>query len=140
MDEQESGQLTQHHPIQGTNMQPPVAEQQTSRATTAGRVGAEQPGGTRRHMGVATSDPTYLPPTQAAAAQPSQPLRTVNAPAHPRSGKQQLTHSSRYLETPKSGRSIFTSQRERQKKRNRAIAAAIIMVVALAVATWFFLH
>lgn len=92
----------------------------------------------RKHMGVATSDPEYLadaplskPTTQDIPANP-----TINRTGErgPR-GKQTLTHSARYLQTPKPGRSIFMSKQMRRKQQTKRafIALAVLLVIVLIV-------
>lgn len=82
-----------------------------------------QPG--RKHMGVATADPQYLP---------------QNGPAHPRRSnpadpnyRQQL-HYERYLQTPGSKKSIFVARQERA--RRHTLIAVIIVVVLFALVMW----
>ena len=92
-------------------------------------------GGTRKHMGVATSDPTYLPPVD-----------NPNAPATDRKARvpvRKVSYGSggsaqNYISTPKKGRAIFTSRQDRQRRRIK-IALGIMIVAAIALALfWFF--
>lgn len=87
---------------------------------------APRPG--RRHMGVATADPQYLPPT---------------GPAHPRrqpqpgeEGERPQLHYERYLQTPSGHKSIFISRQERERRRVH-ILVALLIVVLVALAVWF---
>lgn len=86
----------------------------------------ESRGGRRRHMGTAVSDPEYL-------VQPTGTTGSVGA-----DGKRAITHSGRYLQTPKPGKSIFTSQKERARQRTRRIVAALIVLVVVVVAIVLF--
>ncbi len=93
--------------------------QQTGQHTTT-------PG--RKHMGVATADPQYLP---------------QSGPAHPRrsnpgdTGQRQRLHYERYLQTPGSKKSIFVARQERA--RRHAIVVAIIALVLVALVLWLIL-
>ena len=112
----------------------------------------------RKHMGVASSDPTYLPPVGgqtakgARSAWDAEPSRTQasgssagspHAAAHgraPRTNNNPL-HYDRYISVPKKGRSIFTARQTRQ--RHRLLAALIILIlaaIALALTWYFFLR
>ena len=51
--------------------------------------------------------------------------------------KQTLTHSARYLETPKQGKSIFTSSNRRRRQHRLQIALLIIAIVAIALVIHF---
>lgn len=93
-------------------------------------------GSGRLHMGTATSDPEYLPsvPNGNDAMGPAHPLSPSN-------GRRQITHSARYLQTPKPGKSIFTSQAERARKRNHhLILALVVLVIVVAVVAFFILN
>ena len=86
----------------------------------------------RRNMGVASNDPDYLPRT---------PDPSRGATDAPTKVKQPKTSASafnydRYLQTPKSGKSIFTSRQRRRKKRihQAAIVAAVAAVIAIVIA------
>ena len=105
---------------------------------------ADQATGTQhRHMGVATSEPEYLPRTGPQVRQ-----RTGQEPvaqggnkhaAGRQGGRKGDSLDYRYLETPRSGKSIFISREERRRKRNQkiaavvAVAAVIVIVVCLVV-------
>lgn len=89
----------------------------------------------RKHMGVASGDPVYLKdaPLSKNSAINDEP---TNAPATrqqrgPRP-KQTLTHSARYLETPKQGKSIFVSSSKR--RRQHRLQLLLLLVAAIAVA------
>ena len=96
-----------------------------------------------KHMGVASSEPEYLPRTgpqvreRQGQAQDQGATQDGSAKHFNNSGKQSGTPDySRYLETPKSGRSIFISPKERRRKRNQKIAAvvavaAVVVIVVL---------
>ena len=87
----------------------------------------------RRHMGTATSDPQYLPPTDSARGTRRQAPRDPSAPdAAPR----QELHFERYLESPKPGKSIFTARQQRSR-RTRLMVALILLAVVLAALVWF---
>lgn len=94
----------------------------------------------RRHMGVASSDPVYLKdapyPKTAHATRSKTQTPTQQHRRGPRP-KQTLTHSARYLETPKQGKSIFTSSNRRRKQHRLQIALLIIASVAIALVVYF---
>ena len=95
-------------------------------------------GGNRRHMGVATSDPQYLPVTEPEGRGGRPHTRPAIEPVHaPEATRHQGVDYSRYLSTPKRGKSIFISRYDRERIRTRRflMLAAIVLVVALAV--WF---
>ncbi len=93
----------------------------------------------RVHMGTATSNPSYLQETEFqrqidAQRRPAHPIAEKADASKPRA----LTNSSRYLQTPKPGRSIFVSERTRQQRRRKVqILAGVICIVAI-VLVWFF--
>lgn len=89
----------------------------------------------RKHMGVASGDPVYLKdaPLSKNSAINNEP---ENKPAAreqrgPRP-KQTLTHSARYLETPKQGKAIFISSSRRRKQHRLQLALLIIAAIAIA--------
>lgn len=90
----------------------------------------EQAPSRRRHMGTATSDPDYLsseagenvPGLSGTGSLP--PLRDL--------------HYERYLETPKPGKSIFTSRRERKQRRAHLIILIIALLALVLAIVWFF--
>lgn len=91
-------------------------------------------------MGVASGDPVYLKdaPLSKNSAINAEP---TNAPAAreyrgPRP-KQTLTHSARYLETPKQGKSIFVSSSKRRKQHRLTILLLIIAIIAVALVIRF---
>lgn len=94
----------------------------------------------RKHMGVASGDPVYLKdaPLSKNSSFNDEP---TNAPAAPQQRgprpKQTLTHSARYLETPKQGKSIFVSSSQRRKKHRLTILLLIIAVIAVALVIRF---
>ena len=94
----------------------------------------------RRHMGVASSDPVYLkdaPPIQKQHMQQEQTQTPVKQQQRGPRPKQTLTHSARYLETPKQGKSIFISSNRRRKQHRHQIALLIIAIVAIALVIHF---
>lgn len=94
----------------------------------------------RRHMGVASSDPVYLkdaPLSKNSACSQEQTQTPVKQQQRGPRPKQTLTHSARYLETPKQGKSIFISSSRRRKQHRLQIALLIIAIVALAMAIHF---
>lgn len=94
----------------------------------------------RKHMGVASGDPVYLKdaPLSKNSAINNEP---TNAPAtHQQRGprpKQTLTHSARYLETPKQGKSIFVSSSKRRKQHRLQLLLLILAVIAVALVIRF---
>ena len=89
----------------------------------------------RKHMGVASGDPVYLKdaPLSKNSAINEDPTKTPTTRQQrgPRP-KQTLTHSARYLETPKQGKSIFVSSSKRRKQHRLTILLLIIAVIAVA--------
>lgn len=99
-------------------------------------------GGHRLHMGTACSDPSYLPLTPQEQARERAYAREQAAreqrPARTADGHRSLRHSERYLQTPKPGHAIFTSQRDRRARRAKlAIVAVAVAAIAIAL-VWFF--
>lgn len=95
----------------------------------------------RRHMGVATADPQYLPPTGQRGGRvrgPRPANGAAGAPAGAGDRRQQL-HFERYLETPKPGRSIFTSQQHRSRQRTKRMLAVLIVLAIILALVWFFI-
>ena len=94
----------------------------------------------RKHMGVASGDPVYLEdaPLSKNSADNDEPM--IGSAAHQQRGprpKQTLTHSARYLETPKQGKSIFVSSSKRRKQHRLTILLLIIAVIAIALVIRF---
>lgn len=89
----------------------------------------------RRHMGVATNDPDYLPPVHV-----SQQRHVPVQPAHPRSQNPNARHlhAERYIEMPTSRKSIFI-RRERAQRRVHLILAIVAIIVVIAFLLWFVL-
>ena len=100
----------------------------------------------RKHMGVATSDPDYLPRTDihgyAPAMDPATRARLREqrgtSPAHQPAQGAPL-HYERYLTTPKKGHAIFTSRQERARKRAQLLLAILIVAAIVLALVWFFL-
>ena len=94
----------------------------------------------RKHMGVASGDPVYLKdaPLSKNSAINDDPTKTPKTRQQrgPRP-KQTLTHSARYLETPKQGKSIFVSSSKRRKQHRLTILLLIIVVIAVALVIRF---
>lgn len=84
---------------------------------------------TRRHMGTATSDPTYLPPVTRGSGQ---------GPTHPRSNQRAPLHYDRYLQSPKPGKSIFTARQDRSRRRILHRLIALLVLAGVIAAVWFF--
>lgn len=119
----------------------------------------EEARGGRRHMGVATSDPQYLPLTpqeQAreramargrqrsqnagqqpdahnAAPRPAHPMQTIQPGTH-----RSLQHSARYLSTPKPGKTIFKSRYEKRHRHAKAVLLAVLLIAAILGLIWYF--
>ena len=94
----------------------------------------------RRHMGVASSDPVYLkdaPLSKNSACSQEQTQTPVKQQQRGPRPKQTLTHSARYLETPKQGKSIFISSSRRRKQHRLQIALLIIAIVGIAIVIHF---
>lgn len=92
----------------------------------------------RRHMGVATSDPQYLPVTEPSRGALPGANSDVPGPAHPASGKRAPLHYDRYLQTPKPGKTIFSSRHERARRRTRAFIIAVLLVAIAIALVWLF--
>lgn len=94
----------------------------------------------RRHMGVASSDLVYLkdaPLSKNSACRQELTQTPVKQQQRGPRPKQTLTHSARYLETPKQGKSIFISTSRRRKQHRLQIALLIIGIVAIALVIHF---
>lgn len=94
----------------------------------------------RKHMGVASGDPVYLKdaPLSKNSAINDDPTETriTRQQRGPRP-KQTLTHSARYLETPKQGKTIFVSSSKRRKQHQLTILLMIIAAIAVALVIRF---
>ncbi len=94
----------------------------------------------RKHMGVASSDPVCLKdaPLSKNSAINDVPTKTPKTRQQrgPRP-KQTLTHSARYLETPKQGKTIFVSSSKRRKQHRLTILLLIIAAIAVALVIRF---
>ena len=94
----------------------------------------------RKHMGVASGDPVYLTdaPLSKNSAINDDPTKTPRTLQQrgPRP-KQTLTHSARYLETPKQGKTIFVSSSKRRRQHRLTILLVIIAVIAVALVIRF---
>lgn len=94
----------------------------------------------RKHMGFASGDPVYLKdaPLSKNSADRDEPMKA--SAAHRQRGprpKQTLTHSARYLETPKQGKPIFVSSSKRRKQHRLTILLLIIVAIAVALVIRF---
>lgn len=94
----------------------------------------------RKNMGVASGNPVYLKdaPLSKNSADKDEPMR--ESVTHQQRGprpKQTLTHSARYLETPKQGKSIFVSSSKRRKQHQLTILLLIIAAIAVALVIRF---
>lgn len=94
----------------------------------------------RKHMGVASGDPVYLKDAplskNSADRDESMKASAANRQRGPRP-KQTLTHSARYLETPKQGKSIFVSTSKRRKQHRLTILLLIVAAIAVALVIRF---
>lgn len=92
--------------------------------------------GDRKHMGVATSDPQYLPRTR-----PAHPAHPRQQHAEGPDGQPQHAplHYERYLQTPKPGKAIFTARQARARRHIAHIVLLIALLVVIAVVVWFFI-
>ena len=105
------------HNIDADYQAPPLASRRYMR-----------PAPTRKHMGIATSDPEYLPQVQPSAQRTASPQM---APKHT------ISNSSRYLSTPKAGRSIFISRYERRRATIKRCILLVVLIVIIALVVWF---
>lgn len=117
--------------------QEPIADDPT-RYVTRERYATLEQTRPRRHMGVATSDPQYLPVTEPGRGAQPGANGDVPGPAHPASGKRAPLHYDRYLQTPKPGKTIFSSRHERARRRTRAFIIAVLLVAIVIALVWFF--
>lgn len=100
----------------------------------------EQSQAGRKHMGVASDDPVYLkdaPLSQNCQIDGSKTSAPINRAQRGPRPKQTLTHSARYLETPKQGKSIFVSTNRRRKRHRIQIALIAIAIIAIALVLKF---
>ena len=113
-------------PITDDSLRAPAGTQQAPRPS----------GGNRKHMGVATSDPQYLPVLEPENARTR--TRRPHAPAHERTGEERVStpNYSRYLETPKSRRPIFQSRQDRARRRTTALLLGLLVVAIVLIAVW----
>ncbi len=94
----------------------------------------------RKHMGVASGDPIYLkdaPLSKNSAVNDESENKPATREQRGPRPKQTLTHSARYLETPKQGKSIFVSSSKRRKQHRLQLALLIIAVAAIALVIRF---
>ena len=94
----------------------------------------------RKHMGVASGDPVYLkdaPLSKNSAITDDPTSAPVTRQQRGPRPKQTLTHSARYLETPKQGKSIFVSSNKQRKQHRLQLALLIIAVAAIALVIRF---
>ena len=94
----------------------------------------------RKHMGVASGDPVYLkdaPLSKNSAITDDPTSAPVTRQQRGPRPKQTLTHSARYLETPKQGKSIFVSSSKQRKQHRLQLALLIIAVAAIALVIRF---
>ncbi len=92
----------------------------------------------RRHMGTATSDPQYLPPVDGRTRRAPDAAQT---PGQRQTDRRSQLHYERYLETPKPGKTIFTSRYERSRRRSmRAVIVVLLLAVIIALVWFFFLR
>ena len=91
-------------------------------------------------MGVASGNPVYLKDASLSknSTDNDEPMResVTHQPRGPRP-KQTLTHSARYLETPKQGKAIFVSSSKRRKQHQLTILLLIIAAIAVALVIRF---
>ena len=93
-----------------------------------------RPAPTRKHMGVATSDPEYLPQVQPPAQRRNNAVqRAANPIAQP---KHAISNSARYLSTPKAGRSIFISRYERRRATIKRCVLLVLSIVIIVLVVW----
>ena len=112
-------------------------ENRTARPARSARSSRPARGGTRKHMGVATSDPTYLEPVDATRRSSGAAGSATASPD--RTGQHAPLNYSRYLETPKPGKTIFAG-RGRKKPLTRFIPVLIAVVVVALIAWFLFLR
>ena len=101
----------------------------------------------RKHMGVASSDPEYLPQTDPSGhVPPSSPTLRVRANERGTQvrqpvagGKPGQLRYDRYLQKPRKGHSIFTSRQDRQRQRVHVLLAVLIVAAIALALFWFFM-
>lgn len=82
----------------------------------------EQASSHRRHMGTVGESPDYL----------------ASLAGNEGRGQRRL-HYERYLETPKPGKSIFTSHRARKQRRAHFIILLIALLAVILALVWYFI-
>lgn len=119
--------------------QEPIDDTAADYATIDRYTTLEQQRSGRKHMGTATSDPSYLPRTPQEGRR-----RSVEPPAPGSTGslrRRSSLHYARYLLTPQSGKAIFTSRQDRRRRRTHlALAILVLLSIALALVWFFFLR
>ena len=91
-------------------------------------------------MGFASSDPVYLkdaPLSKNSMCNQEECQAPANQQQRGPRPKQTLTHSARYLETPKQGKSIFVSSSRRRKQHRLQIVLLILAIAAIALVIRF---
>ena len=94
----------------------------------------------RKHMGVASGDPVYLkdaPLSKNSAINDNPTNAPVTRQQRGPRPKQTLTHSARYLETPKQGKSIFVSSSKRRKQHRLQLLLLLLAAIAVALVIRF---
>ena len=94
----------------------------------------------RKHMGAASGDPVYLkdaPLSKNSAITDDPTSAPVTRQQRGPRPKQTLTHSARYLETPKQGKSIFVSSSKRRKQHRLQLLLLILAAIAVALVIRF---
>ncbi|MBY4797832.1 hypothetical protein K6V98_05635 [Collinsella sp. AGMB00827] len=85
----------------------------------------------RRHMGTASSDAEYIE---------HQPHRNSRSYGHTDEHHHRVStiHSGRYLQTPSSGKTIFTARHDRWRRRTTLLISILIVASILLALLWFF--
>lgn len=139
-DYQQQVQRSYHH-VNPHITQAPIDDVEPSYVTRERYQTLEEAQAGRKHMGVATSDPNYLAdaPLSKLTTDHEQPQEGERNTGRGPRGKQTLTHSARYLQTPKPGRSIFMSREMRRKQQTKRLAIALILLIVLVLIVCFFI-
>lgn len=92
---------------------------------------------TRRYMGRATDDPTYLPRANPNGDR-SGSAKPFKGQAEIAAQKQALNHYDRYLQSPTSKRAIFSSRYGRRNRLLKRVLGVLILLAIILALVWFF--
>lgn len=93
---------------------------------------------TRRYMGCATDDPSYLPKANPNGDR-SGSSKPFTGQADISAQKRALNHYDRYLQTPTSKKTIFASRYGRRNRMLKRILGCLILLAFILALVWFFI-